>query len=218
MEPVPANGGDGQHLLDTVERLEEQHGVQVERVIADGAYGAGDNRAACQERGIDLVSPQATPQDPEVHKAAFAIEGRDCICPQGQQASKCECERDQRGRPTLAFEFDRTTCEACLLFSRCVHSATHGRRVSTHYYEALLRADRTRQETAAFKVLYRCRASVERAIAHLTQHGLRHARYLGTPKGVLQSQWTGAVVNLNILFRLLKHAPGPLRQAMGAAS
>ena len=218
VEPAPANGGDGQHLLDAVEQVEQVHGVQVERVIADGAYGSGDNRAACQEKGIDLVAPQATPPDPQVHKSAFAIEGRDCICPQGQHASRCERERDGQGRPTLAFEFDRATCAACPLYSRCVHSASHGRRVGTHYHEALLRAEREHQETDAFKTLYRCRAAVERAIAHLVGHGLRRARYLGTPKGVLQSQWTGAVVNLTILFRLLQDAPGPLREAMMAAS
>ena len=218
VEPIPANSGDGESLLETVERVEQYQGVQVEGVIADGAYGSGDNRAACQERGTDLVSPQARPQDPAVHKSAFAIEGRDCICPQGQHASRCERERDGQGRPTLAFEFDRATCEACPLFDRCVHSASHGRRVGTHYHEALLRTERKRQETDAFKVLYRCRAAVERVIAHLVGHGLRRARYLGTPKGVLQSQWTGAVVNLTILFRQLQGAPEPLRQAMAALS
>lgn len=104
------------------------------------------------------------------------------------------------------------------MFSRCVHSATHGRCVNTHYHEALLRAARQRQQTAEFKALYRCRAAVERVIAHLTGHGLRRARYFGTPKTVLQDQWSGAVVNLNILFRLHKDAAEPLRQAMMAAS
>jgi len=218
VEPAPANSGDGQQLLDTIEQVEQRHDVQVERVIADGAYGSGDNRAACQEKGVDLVAPQATPPDPEVHKSAFTIEGRDCVCPQGQHASKCQCQRDERGRPTLGFEFDRATCEGCDLFSRCVHSATHGRCVSTHYHEALLRAARERQQTAEFKALYRWRAAVERVIAHLAGHSLRRARYLGTPKTVLQNQWSGAVVNLNILFRLHKGAAEPLRRAMMAAS
>jgi len=219
VEPIPANGGDGRHLVGMVEAVEEQHGVHVEQVIADGAYGSGDNRATCQERGIDLVSPEATPKDPAVDKSAFTIdvEARDCICPQGHHAGRCECERDGAGRPTLAFEFDRATCEACPLFSRCVHSATHGRRVGTHYHERILRAARERQRTAEFKARYRLRAAIERAIAHLMRYGLRRARYLGTPKDVLQGQWTGAVVNFITLFRLLSDAIGPLRQAMAAA-
>jgi transposase len=218
VEPMAANQGDGQTLLETVERVEEQHPVKVERVIADGAYGSGENRAACQERGIDLVSPQAKPQDAQVHKSAFTIEGRDCICPQGQHASKCMCKRDAQGRAALAFAFDREVCAACPLFSRCVHSGSHGRCVSTHYHETLLRAERKRQETEDFKALYRGRAAVERVIAHLIRHGLRRARYLGRLKDVLQSQWTGAVVNLTILFRLLDGVSGPLRQALAAAS
>lgn len=66
---VTAAGGDGQHLLPAVQRVEEHVGVTVERAIGDGAYGSGENRAACAnypDHPIDLVSPQARPDDPEV--------------------------------------------------------------------------------------------------------------------------------------------------------
>ena len=47
VEPVPANVGDGRDLLAVIEHVEGQAHVTVERVIADGAYGTADNRAAC---------------------------------------------------------------------------------------------------------------------------------------------------------------------------
>ena len=48
--------------------------MTVERAIADGAYGTGDNRAACVARDTDLVSPLAVPPNPEVAKTAFTID------------------------------------------------------------------------------------------------------------------------------------------------
>jgi hypothetical protein len=53
--------------------VEEHVGVTVERAVGDGAYGSGENPAACANypaHPIDLVSPQARPDDPEVDKSA----------------------------------------------------------------------------------------------------------------------------------------------------
>jgi hypothetical protein len=64
---VSASGSDGQHLMPTVERVDTHAGVEVERVIGDGAFGSGDNRAACANRcspPVDLVTPMARPADP----------------------------------------------------------------------------------------------------------------------------------------------------------
>lgn len=219
VEPVAANTGDGRGLPDVVQTVEQQQGVQVERIIADGAYGSGDNRALCEERDIDLVSPQASPKDPEVHKSAFTldVEARDAICPQGHHAIQCRRATDDDARPVLTFMFDRAACGVCPLFSRCVHSRTQGRCVHTHFHERLLRAARKRQETDAFRSLYALRSAIERAIAHLVRHGLRRARYIGTLKGRLQMQWIGALVNLQGLFRLCGDNLASLRQAAIAA-
>src|SRR5512136_1562820 len=57
IEPVSANAGDGRDLMAVIDDVEEQTGLTVERAIADGAYGTGDNRADCQAQEVDLVSP-----------------------------------------------------------------------------------------------------------------------------------------------------------------
>jgi hypothetical protein len=100
------------------------------------------------------------------------------------------------------FTFPRATCEACLLFERCVHSKKTGRTVRTRAYEAYLQAARLRQQTEEFDLLYRLRAAVERKIAELAQRGLRETRYVGEPKRQLQRLWTGAAINLRRLFYL----------------
>jgi transposase len=216
VEPAAANAGDGQDLLPVIETVEQQHGVTVKRAIGDGAYGTGDNRAACRERGTDLVSPMAVPADPEVHKTAFAIDldAKQVTCPQGHVASDPKTVKDGQGRPALLFTFERTACEACPLFERCVRSKTMGRSIRTHYHETLLQEARARQQTDEFKQLYVLRAAIEREIAGLVQHGLRQARYIGVAKNRLQAQWTGAEINLRRLFTLFEGDMGRMRQVL----
>jgi hypothetical protein len=203
---VTAAGGDGQHLLPTVRRTEAAAEVKVERAIGDGAYGSGANLQACAEypdHPIDLVTPCRRPADPEVDKSAFAIdlEAKTATCPGGHTVAGRDW-RDSQGRPILGFVFPREECEACHLFHRCVRSKTKGRTVRTSAYEAYLQAQRQRQQSEEFQVIYRLRSAVERIIAELVYHGLRNTRYLGQAKRQLQRLWTAAVVNLKRLFRL----------------
>ena len=208
IQDMPAAGSDGQALMPTIERVGQHAGVTVEQVIGDGAYGSGENRAACAAAQVDLMAPVMQPQDPAVDKAAFQIdlELGTATCPQGQTVSGKPGAKEQ-GRPTLQFTFDRATCAACPLFKRCVKSKVAGRTVSTHPYETYLREARLRQQTDAFKERYRLRSAVERTQSELVQHGVRQTRYLGHPQRQLQRLWTAAVVNLKRLFRLcaLRH-------------
>ena len=202
---VTALGSDGQQLSAVVRRTEAQTGVTVERVIADGAYGSGQNLKACAERDrpIDLLTPCQRAADPEVHKSNFQIDlqAKTATCPEGHTVSGRDW-RDRQGRPILGFPFPRKICETCRLFDRCVRSKTKGRTVRTSPYEAYLQVQRQRQETPEFPGLYRQRSRVERTIAELVYHGIRKTRYLGDAKRQLQRLWTAAVVNLKRLFRL----------------
>jgi hypothetical protein len=216
VEPAPANVSDGRDLLPVIDHVETQAQVTVGRVIADGAYGTGDNRAACTVRGIDLVSPLAVPANPDLAKTAFTIDltAGTVTCPHGQTTTYQRPSHDDFGRRVPAFFFERATCEACPLFARCVHSKIHGRSIVLNYHEALLQAARQRQATSEFKATYRQRPTVERKVADLTNHGAKLARYLGTAKNLLQAQWTGAVVNLKRLFKLAQGDLPRLRQAL----
>jgi len=211
IDDLDANGGDGQALMPSINRVEEHAGVQVERAVGDGAYLTGDNLAACanhcdaqgQSRPIDLVGPLRQPAHPTVDKSAFPIdlERQTCTCPQ-RYTVEAQAAKDQQGREVLKFTFDRARCEGCTLFAECVHSKKTGRTVTTHAHEALLQEARARQQTEAFKALYRPRSAVERLISELVSHGLRQTRYIGDRKRRLQRLWTAAAVNLKRLFTL----------------
>jgi transposase len=218
VEPIPANVGDGRDLLLVIEHVEAQAEVTVARVIADGAYGTGDNRADCAARGTDLVSPLAVLPNPEVAKTAFAIDliADTVTCPHGQTTNTFTVTKDDKGRPVKTFFFDRKICETCPLFERCVHSKTQGRSIVLNYHEGLLQAARQRQRTAEFKELYHQRPAVERKIAELSEHGAKQARYLSRLKNLLQAQWTGAVINLKRLFKLFPVDLVRMRQVLSA--
>jgi len=206
IQDLRAAGSDGQALMPTIERVEQHVGVTVERIIGDGAYGSGENRAACathQHQPVDLVAPLARPDDPAVDKSAFVIDlaAQTATCPQGHTVTG-QAGSPKLGLPTLRFTFPRATCAACPLFKRCVKSKTRGRSVQTHPYEAYVQAARQRQQTAEFQDLYRLRPPIERKQAELVVHGLRDTRYLGHPKRQLQRLWQAATVNLKRLFRL----------------
>jgi Transposase DDE domain/Transposase domain (DUF772) len=207
IEDMPAPLGDGQDLLPAIERVEEHVGVTVERAIVDGAYGSGKNRAACAERPdkpIDLLSPMRRPTDPEVDKSAFNIDdqAQTATCPKGQTVPASKIQTDPHGRIACTFVFERTICENCPWFSRCVRSQTTGRTVTTSFYEAYLQAARQRQQTDEFKQLYRLRPRIEGKQAELVSHGLRKTRYLGISKRRLQRLWLAAAVNLQRMFKL----------------
>lgn len=210
IQDIPATGGDGQALMPTIARVEQEAGLIVQRVIGDGAFGSGENRAACAEHRepVDLVAPVARPDDPEVDKSAFAIDlaAKTATCPQGHTVT-ARAGSAKFGQPTLRFNFPRASCEACPLFKRCVRSKKAGRSVETHPYDALLQAARERQQTEEFKNLYRLRPPIERKQAELVAHGLRHTRYLGHAKRQLQQLWQAAAVNLKRLFRLAETRP-----------
>lgn len=206
---LPANAGDGKALMPSIARVEEHVGVIVECAMGDGAYGSGENRAACAERPenpIDLLSPMRRPADPAVDKSAFTIEldGQTptATCPHCQTVNASSSTTDEDGRTSHKFTFDRAICLTCPLFARCVRSQTTGRTLTTSPYEAYLRAARERQQTDEFQQRYRLRSRVEGKQAELVVHGLRNTRYLGQAKRSLQRLYLAAAVNLKRITTL----------------
>jgi transposase len=217
IQDLPAPGSDGVQLLPTIQRVEAQAGVIVERVMGDGAYGSGKNLAGCANsptHPVDLLAPQERPADPEVHKSAFRIdlEAKTATCPEGHTVSGSTVTN--HGEPALQFQFARAICEACPLFARCVKSKANGRTVTADAYDTYRQAARLRQETDEFKTLYPKRSRVECKQAELVGQGLRETRYLGQPKRQLQRLWTAAAVNLKRPFKLAETRKADLAAAL----
>ena len=197
VEVLPGNAPDAEQAVEVVEASEAATGCQVEEVIGDCAYGAGETRAAFAASGRTLVA-----KVPEIQNQGYFtktdfhldLEAGTCTCPNQQHT------RDFR--PTKVgggvFVFATETCAACPLRGQCTRGQG-GRTVQVHPQEALLQQARELQAGPTFDEARRRRQVVEHRNARLVQLGIRQARYFGRTKTLFQLCLAAAVANLTLL-------------------
>ena len=197
VEVLPGNAPDADHALEVVESSEAATGCQVEEVIGDCAYGAGQTRAEFAASGRTLVA-----KVPEIHNQGYFgktdfqidLEAGTCTCPSKQLTRDFRTAKAGGGM----FFFAAETCAVCPLRSQCT-PRQGGRTVSVHAQEALLQRAREFQASPAFDEARRRRQVVEHRIARLAQLGIRQARYFGRTKTLFQVCLAAAVANLTLL-------------------
>jgi len=191
---------DATELKEIQSRLEAR-GLLPGEQLADAAYVSGPNLEHSQGMGIELIGPVQGGQSPQACKPdgitqdQFRVDWKahTAICPAGQTSNKGS-RHDSGG---TRFRFQNTVCAACPLHARCCNSP-HGRTVTISPYHEILSAARARQNTEAFKILYRQhRGGIEGCLSALARgHGVRVKRYIGQSKGHLQALFTGVAFNL----------------------
>jgi len=197
VDVLPGNASDAERALEMVESSEAATGCQVEEVIGDCAYGAGETRAEFAARGRTLVA-----KVPDIHnqgyfaKTEFQIdlEAGTCTCPNQQQTRDFRAATGGGGM----FVFATGTCAACPVRAQCTRGQG-GRTVHVHPQEVLLQQAREFQVSPAFGEARRRRQVVEHRIARLAQLGIRQARYFGRTKTLFQVCLAAAVANLTLL-------------------
>ena len=187
--------------LATTDRLPAEH------VVDQGYVDAELLLASHATHGVELVGPVPADQSWQGLAAqGFALadftvdwDSSTVQCPRGQRSTKWRPGADRHGDLVIHVDFARADCVACPVRPHCTRSATSGRRLTLRpraQHEALAAA-RARQETAAFKAQYACRAGVEGTLAQGTRTcGLRRARYRGWPKTHLQHVLTAISMNM----------------------
>ena len=150
-----------------------------------------DTREEMEQRGIDLIAklPPTNNKEGYFSKDDFELNPDEmwARCPAGQVTYKTRKARDHKGRKAQFFVFDNQACSICPLRDKCVRGS-NPRTVRIGYYEKKRAAAKMRQASSEFQEEYRKRSYVERAIAWLTGHGARQARYIGREKTWLQIQ------------------------------
>lgn len=197
VEVLPGNAPDAERALEVVEASETATGGEVEEVIGDCAYGAGETRAEFAASGRTLVA-----KVPEIqNQGCFAktdfhldLEAGTCTCPNQQQTRDFRPAKDRGGM----FVFATETCAECPVRAQCTR-AQGGRTIQVHPQEALLKQARELQASPAFDEARRRRQVVEHRIARLVQLGIRQARYFGRTKTLFQVCLAAAVANLTLL-------------------
>jgi hypothetical protein len=210
---LPANGDEGADAVQLITQEEQAHGNDVEAVSIDGAgYRGKVLRALTAADGLNLevfVPPTVRLPLPVFPAEQFTLsaDGTTLTCPAGQTTPKqTHHNRDAETR----YRFSRKQCLDCPLRSQCLTNPT-GRTSRTVYkndYEAEYRAAQAKAQTPQYQQTRKEHPAIERKLSELVnRHDMRHARYRGRAKVLIQGLLTGFVVNLKRMVRLLFPPP-----------
>jgi IS5 family transposase len=205
---LPANGNEGADAVQLIKQEEQAHGNDVQAVSIDGAGYRGELlRELTDPKGLNLqvfVPPAKriplTVFGPD--RFALSEDGAILTCPAGQTTQYRQRNRVATGR---IFRFSKKQCGGCPLRHECLEkTATRFRSVCKNDYEAEYQAAQAKARTPEYTARRKEHPAIERKLAELVRrHDLRHARYCGRVKVLIQGLLTGLVVNLKRIVRLL---------------
>ena len=175
---------------------EPEQGEELE-VYGDSAYGSGEARAAYRDAGHDTVI-KPKPLQPAV-PGGFTLD--DFAISEDQGTVTCPAGVTRPMSPARTVTFG-AACAGWPLRQRCT-TARHGRSMTIHPHEGLLRAARAQAGTPEFKRAYPTRSMIERVISWTaTQNGRRvKLRYIGTARNDAWLHNRCAAINLRTLLR-----------------
>lgn len=166
------------------------------QVLADSAYGTGNALATLAAAGHTAVI-KPWPLRPVV-RGGFTLD--DFTVDETAGTATCPAGITRPISRTRSVTFG-AACRGCPLRQRCT-TASHGRSLSLHPQQALLRAHRARAADPGFQTDYRRhRPMVERSLAWLTR-GNRRVPYRGVLKNDAWLHLRTAAINLNRLLAL----------------
>jgi len=187
----------------------------------DAAYVSTQKLVEAAAEGRELIGPAlACPHNNEgrftPEQFQVNVEQRTAVCPAGKENTQCSrLEEQATGKVSYRFEWDTSTCAACLLRAQCIKAEHAHRTLAVGEHHSTLQARRQEQQTKPFKQRMRHRNAIEGTQSELVRaHGLRRARYRGLPKAKLQNYFIGAACNIK---RWLRHAAWELQSGLTAA-
>jgi len=200
---------EGTQLLEQIERVEANTGMQVKTVTADAGYAHGKNYQHLEEQDIDAIIPVKgeNPRPAHIPARRFKYDAKTDIvkCPRGRILRRCtEVPAGVLYRAKVA------DCRRCPLQRRCMKTMARSAArtiVITPGHEALLRARRRRhKDDEKFRKAY-ARHQHKSEGMHgeaKTQHGLRRAVRRRLWNVAIQAYLTAAVINLKRLAAFLR--------------
>jgi transposase len=179
--------------------------------IVDQGYVEIELLLSSRKKGIALLGPVASGKswqsktEGAFDHSQFEVDWdrKQAECPGGKISKSFYLRKTRRDTPNYTITFPKSDCLPCKLRPKCTRSKHSGRTLTLYpkeIHEAQLAA-RDRQETEAFKQLYRKRAGIEGTISQgVRTMGLRKSRYIGLSRTRLQHLATAAAINLVRVF------------------
>lgn len=204
-----AASGDVTALAAVRQHLAARDLLPGEQVV-DSGYISGQQLAASEAAGIELIGPPLADTSLQTFKLAdFAIDraAACATCPAGQRSTKWAERTERDGSRAVHIQFPAAVCAACPLRASCTTSRD-GRSLSLSEHYARLAARRAEATTEAFKEKLRARAAIEATLSELVRkHGLRRHRYRGDQKRHFENLLKATACNLKRLARVLAAQP-----------
>jgi hypothetical protein len=169
---------DSQCLEPAMDDVRDR-GVSPQQVLADTHYGSNDHQREMAEQDVELVSPAMAPKGSKRGRLTleqFQLDDQGLItrCPAGHEPVAAS-----RGKEKLQARFDASICGGCPLLESCPVRPAIERGGSARYQytpeRAAMRTRRLRDQTEAFKEVYRWRAGIEATMSRL-KHQMHLAR------------------------------------------
>ena len=201
---------DGKYLKELVEKSEEA-GMEVDEILADGAYSGKDNIEFTKEREIKLVSKL----NPSVSKGnrkkedefEFNKDAGMFICPANHIAIRKSKtgKKDQNKNQVTKYYFDVEECKRCSKREGC-----YKENAKTKSYSVTIKSDIHKEQiefeqSEYFKERYKERYKIEAKNSEIKH---RHGYDVATSSGLLGMRLQGALtiftVNIKRILTLKK--------------
>ena len=218
VETRPAIEQDNQATADIQDQLVKCE-LCPQQHIADAGYVSAKLILDSQEKhGIDLIGPVHVDPSWQAHTpGAFDAtqfqldwETKSAICPQGHSSVSWYPEKDSHQEPVVRIVFDTQTCLSCPCHSQCSKAKNSGRTLvlRAEGRHQALQVARERQQTEAFKQVYRKRSGIEGTLSQtIRSYGLRRSRYIGKAKTHLQNIAIAVATNIQRVIDWLNGIP-----------
>ena len=225
VEVTEACASDEHATMPVLEALQER-GQRPDELVADTAFGSGDNALDAERLGTELVSPvkgpkvDVEPQPDTVTEADFVVDARleaAAVCPAAQTArEQTPCENKPH---KVVLTFERATCESCPLLSVCPvkwNPDRDGYAVTVDLKAANLERRRRAMASGEFKKRYRVRAGIEATASEMKRkHGLGALRVRGRWRVELAVYLKALACNFKRMVRALAPESGAVGPAIG---
>lgn len=186
--PETACAHDSDAVAPVLNALEQANRLP-EIMVADTSYGSDENVLKSEARGVDLIAPvpgkkpekadegkqaRFEAADFEMHPETHTIER----CPAGHAPEFSRYNQDTQQGVAI---FDAACCAACPMHAQCPAGASKtGDRVDYGGKRGRIEARRKKQESEAFRAVYRKRSGIEGTMSALKRRcGLGRLRVRG---------------------------------------
>lgn len=197
-----AAADEGAMLLPVIEQHEQNVGSAPQAVVADKAFGTGENYQQLQQRDVAPCIPHTmrSPREGRIPQSAFTYdrERDEYVCPQGQRLHHSSHIRSKKAH---TYTLPKKICAACPLAKQC--SAARGRVIYRHeQQEAIEWADGRWSGRHRQRLMRRRMHVMEGSFGDATtHHGYKRSRWRGLPGMTEQNLLIATIQNIRKLVR-----------------